>query len=52
MPRTRQGQLGPLHRPHPVQADILNLVFQSPGGTFLGNQKVSIAPGGGGPFHD
>jgi len=38
--------------PHPVQADILNLVFQSPGGTFLGNQKVSIAPGGGGPFHD
>jgi hypothetical protein len=34
--------------PHPLQADILHLVYVTPGGKPLGSQKVSISGGAGG----
>ena len=37
--------------PHPVQADILNLVYVTPGGKPLHNEKVIISEGTGGRFH-
>lgn len=37
--------------PHPVQADILNLVYVTSGGKPLANQKVAISEGTGGRFN-
>jgi hypothetical protein len=37
--------------PHPVQADILNLVYVSPNGKPLHYEKVSISEGTGGKFN-
>jgi hypothetical protein len=37
--------------PHPVQADILNLVYVTPGGKPLHNEKVIISEGTGGRFN-
>ena len=36
--------------PHPIQADILNLVYMTPGGKVLGSEKVHISLGTGGKF--
>jgi hypothetical protein len=36
--------------PHPVQADILNLVYTTTSGKSLGNEKVHISGGTGGKF--
>jgi hypothetical protein len=38
--------------PHPIQADILNLVYLSTSGQVLGNEKVVISQGTGGHISD
>ncbi len=38
--------------PHPVQADILNLVYVTTGGKPLAGEKVSISGGTGGKYGD
>ncbi|MEJ8573356.1 hypothetical protein [Microbaculum marinum] len=37
--------------PHPYQADILNLIYVTPDGKPLANQKVSISGGTGGRYN-
>jgi len=37
--------------PHPVQADILDLVYVTPGGKPIAREKVIISEGTGGRFH-